>query len=287
MRPDLFDPHTIHFHGFPNAASVFDGEPMASIGVTQNNSLTYFYDLQRAGDLHVPLPPGGRPSTCRWACWATSTSCPRRTTSPTARSWATFTHHTGYKYVYNDGDGSTYYDVEIPIQMSGFDPVFHAADLGIQPPPFATMVDVYPMLNGRGYPDTVNPAGIMNNRSSLLGQRREQGGPENPRPHHVHARPEGPPAHLEPGHDGVQHPDRPGSPHEGRGHGGPPPARVPTTPDGTPGKNMYYLHADHQPGRRRGERRHRRHEQRPRGDLLPLQHEPEEPATTTSRTTAA
>ena len=27
MRPDLFDPHTVHFHGFPNAASVFDGVP--------------------------------------------------------------------------------------------------------------------------------------------------------------------------------------------------------------------------------------------------------------------
>ncbi|MEA3275886.1 MAG: hypothetical protein U9Q81_11460, partial [Pseudomonadota bacterium] len=23
IRPDLFDPHTVHFHGFPNAATVF------------------------------------------------------------------------------------------------------------------------------------------------------------------------------------------------------------------------------------------------------------------------
>ena len=28
-----------------------------------------------------------------------------------------FTHHTGDKYVYNDGDGSTFYDVEYPIQI--------------------------------------------------------------------------------------------------------------------------------------------------------------------------
>src|ERR1019366_6358567 len=29
------------------------------------------------------------------------------------------------KYVYNDGDGSTAYDVEYPLQMHGFDPNFH------------------------------------------------------------------------------------------------------------------------------------------------------------------
>ena len=28
-------------------------------------------------------------------------------------------------YAYNDGDGSTYYDVEYPIQIHGFDPTFH------------------------------------------------------------------------------------------------------------------------------------------------------------------
>src|SRR4030067_648612 len=27
IRPDLFDPHTVHFHGFPNASAVFDGLP--------------------------------------------------------------------------------------------------------------------------------------------------------------------------------------------------------------------------------------------------------------------
>ena len=25
MRPDLFDPHSVHFHGYPNASAVFDG----------------------------------------------------------------------------------------------------------------------------------------------------------------------------------------------------------------------------------------------------------------------
>jgi FtsP/CotA-like multicopper oxidase with cupredoxin domain len=66
-----------------------------------------------------------------------------------------FVHTTGNKYAYNDGDGSTRYDVEAPIQMSSFDSAFHDASESVQPLPFALMRDDYPMLNGRGYPDTV------------------------------------------------------------------------------------------------------------------------------------
>jgi hypothetical protein len=68
----------------------------------------------------------------------------------------------GDKYVYNDGDGSTYYDVDYPIQIGSMDPDFHDASEGVQPLPFALMVDKFPMLNGRGYPDTINPSPIMN-----------------------------------------------------------------------------------------------------------------------------
>jgi hypothetical protein len=59
-------------------------------------------------------------------------------------------------YAYNDNDGSTGYDVEYPIQIGSFDPGFHDASETVQPLPFATMDDRYAMLNGRGYPDTVN-----------------------------------------------------------------------------------------------------------------------------------
>jgi len=69
----------------------------------------------------------------------------------------------GYsKFAYNDGDGSTGYDVTYPIQIVSFDPNFHEADMTFQPPPFAVMKDTYPMLNGRGYPDTVNTGIILN-----------------------------------------------------------------------------------------------------------------------------
>jgi len=64
----------------------------------------------------------------------------------------------GYnKFVYNDEDGSTGYDVEVPIQLGSFDRDFHDASWSVQPLPFAAMWDDYPMINGRGYPDTVNP----------------------------------------------------------------------------------------------------------------------------------
>jgi hypothetical protein len=64
----------------------------------------------------------------------------------------------GDRYVYNDGDGSTRYDKDYLIQIISFDPNFHDADLNIQPLNFAGMIDVYPLINGRGYPDTINPS---------------------------------------------------------------------------------------------------------------------------------
>ena len=51
-------------------------------------------------------------------------------------------------YAYNDGDGSTRYDVEYAIQMAGFDPDFHTADLTFQALPFSAMKDRYFLLNG-------------------------------------------------------------------------------------------------------------------------------------------
>ncbi|MEW5729402.1 MAG: multicopper oxidase domain-containing protein, partial [Pseudomonadota bacterium] len=73
----------------------------------------------------------------------------------------------GDKYVYNDGDGKTRYDVEYPIQLAGFDSSFHEASVSTQPLPFALMRDDYPLINGRGYPDTVNPDPIANEEGKL------------------------------------------------------------------------------------------------------------------------
>src|SRR5260370_31071216 len=70
-----------------------------------------------------------------------------------------FPNATGYKYVYNDGDGSTRYDVDVPIQIHGFDPNFHFVGMTFNPEGFADMKDKYFLLNGRSYPDTVGVVG--------------------------------------------------------------------------------------------------------------------------------
>ena len=71
----------------------------------------------------------------------------------------------GGKYAYNDGDGTTAYDVEYPIQIHGFDPNFHFVGMTFNPENFSGMKDKYFLLNGRSYPDTVTP-GPMATQSS-------------------------------------------------------------------------------------------------------------------------
>ena len=44
--------------------------------------------------------------------------------------------------------------------MMGFDPNFHYVGMTFNPEAFADMKDKYFLLNGRGYPDTVNPGPI-------------------------------------------------------------------------------------------------------------------------------
>jgi len=149
MRPDLFDPHTVHWHGFPNASTVFDGEPMASIAINPGASLTYYYKV-----------PG--PGTYMYHCHVEATEHMQMGMLGNLYVIPLQEDGTiigGYsKFAYNDGDGSTGYDVDYPIQISSIDPLFHDANLNVQPLPFATMTDTYPLINGRGYPDTINPS---------------------------------------------------------------------------------------------------------------------------------
>lgn len=159
IRPDLADPHTVHFHGFPNASDYFDGVPDATISINMGASLTYYYNIVE-------------PGTYMYHCHVEATEHmqmgmlgnlyvnPAQNKLVNGTNLNGFTHLDGNRYVYNDGDGSTFFDVDFPIQIASFDPDFHDASLTVQPLPFANMKDRYGMLNGRGYPDTVNP-GIL------------------------------------------------------------------------------------------------------------------------------
>ena len=49
MRPDLFEEHTVHFHGYPNASSYYDGVPDATWAINIGGSATYYYLAPDAG----------------------------------------------------------------------------------------------------------------------------------------------------------------------------------------------------------------------------------------------
>jgi len=162
-RPDLFDSHTVHWHGFPQASSFFDGEPMASFGINMGFTLTYFYNV-------------AEPGTFMYHCHMEATEhmqmgmlgnlyvTPKQDGTSISYGGKTYT-----KFAYNDcstvGDtmcGSTGYDVAYPIQIHAFDPDFHDASRNVGVLNFAGLYDQYGMLNGRGYPDTINTGNILN-----------------------------------------------------------------------------------------------------------------------------
>jgi FtsP/CotA-like multicopper oxidase with cupredoxin domain len=156
MRPDLFDAHSVHWHGFPNAGYIFDGEPMASISINQGSSITYFYNVVEPGTYlyhcHVEAS-----EHMQMGMLGNLYVTPRQDGTPITYQGRIYT-----QFAYNDGDGSTGYDVAFPIQISGMDSEFHDNSINIQPLGFATMKDTYLLLNGRGYPLTTDPA-IFNN----------------------------------------------------------------------------------------------------------------------------
>jgi hypothetical protein len=209
MRPDLFEQHTIHFHGYPNASSVYDGVPDASVAINIGGSFTYYYLAPDAGTYfwhcHITPPehlqmgmvgqlyvrprqnrvpstgnlytylgyqngiglPAGSTADLRTACNpASDILC--SATMPAVNTGATQGLDklgNPQKYVYNDGDASTAYDVEYPLQIHGFDPNFHFVGMTFNPEAFADMKDKFFLLNGRSYPDTVTP-GPMATQSS-------------------------------------------------------------------------------------------------------------------------
>jgi len=193
MRPDLFEQHTVHFHGYPNASAFYDGVPDASVAINIGGSFTYYYLAPDAGTYfwhcHITPPEhlqmgmvgqlyvrprqnrvpvgqglytylGYQQNDLRTACPLSSDTVHSdilcSNPLPAGGSAVnTATRVSTGGYAYNDGDGSTYYDVEYPLQIHGFDPNFHFVGMTFNPEGFADMKDKYFLLNGRSYPDTV------------------------------------------------------------------------------------------------------------------------------------
>jgi len=230
MRPDLFEQHTVHWHGYPNASSFYDGVPDASLAINIGGTFTYYYLAPDAGTYfwhcHITPPehlqmgmvgqlfvrprqnrvpvgsslyqsaagckavPGiqggacpagdtvgsaymGQQSDLRTACNPSadilcSVPLPQAPSGgvgmvqgayATADPLGRYQAGDRFKYVYNDGDGSTRYDIDVPIQIHGFDPNFHFVGMTFNAEPFSDMKDKYFLLNGRSYPDTIGVAG--------------------------------------------------------------------------------------------------------------------------------
>jgi FtsP/CotA-like multicopper oxidase with cupredoxin domain len=162
MRPDLFDPHTVHYHGFPNAATVFDGVPEVSVSINMGSTLTYYYNVVEPGTYiyhcHVEATEHmemGMLANLYVHARQDATGCSGPVPCPVGTRKGGAAPGAPYGYAYNDNDGTTAYDVEAPIQVSGFDSKFHDAHIQVQPLPFSTLETDYPQINGRGYPDTV------------------------------------------------------------------------------------------------------------------------------------
>jgi hypothetical protein len=194
MRPDLFEQHTVHFHGYPNASAFYDGVPDASVAINIAASFTYYYLAPDAGTYfwhcHITPPEhlqmgmvgqlyvrprqnrvavganlyaarGQQDLDLRTACISANDILCSHPLPAGGSATTGATRAASGNYAYNDGDGSTYYDVEYPLQLHGFDPNFHFVGMTFNPEGFADMKDKYFLINGRSYPDTVTQGSLQ------------------------------------------------------------------------------------------------------------------------------
>jgi hypothetical protein len=147
LRPDLFDAHTLHWHGFRNVIPFFDGEPTGSVSVPAGTVFRYVYKPRDPGTYmyhchvedveHVHMGMNGivfvRPMQ-------------------NGQNLGGFT-----KFLYNDGDGSTGHHREYALHLSEVWAESHWADAHIQLPEWSDYRADFALMNGRVYPDTVAP----------------------------------------------------------------------------------------------------------------------------------
>ncbi len=141
MRPDLFDAHTLHWHGFRNVIPFFDGEPTGSVSVPAGTVFRYVYRPREAGTYmyhchvedveHVTMGMNGLVFVR-----------PKMNTA-------------AQKYLYNDV--STAYDREYALHLSEVWAEAHWADAHIQLPEWSDYKADFALINGRTYPDTLGP----------------------------------------------------------------------------------------------------------------------------------
>ena len=165
QRPDLFDAHTLHWHGFRNVIPFFDGEPTGSVSVPAGSLFTYAYR---------PRDPG----TYMYHCHVedvehvqmgmTGLVFVHALQDATGAAGAPIARNKGGAasapkgYAYNDGYAltnplSTAYDREYSMFLSEVWSEAHWCDAHIQLPEWSDYHPDFSLLNGRVYPDTIAP----------------------------------------------------------------------------------------------------------------------------------
>jgi FtsP/CotA-like multicopper oxidase with cupredoxin domain len=152
LRPDLFDAHTLHWHGFRNVIPFFDGEPTGSVSVPAGREFSYVYR---------PRDPG----TYMYHCHVEDVEHVHMGMTGMVfvrplQDGNTSLYPSG-RYMYNDGDGSTGFDREFAMFLSEVWAEAHWADAHIQLPEWSDYHPDFSMLNGRVYPATIAPNGSV------------------------------------------------------------------------------------------------------------------------------
>jgi len=147
QRPDLTDAHTIHWHGFDIPSPLNDGVPEVSVAVPIGKQLTYFYRPHREG-------------TYMYHCHFEDVEHVQMgmTGIVFVRPIQDGTQIGGFsKFAYNDGDGSTGYHRHFAILLNEVWSNFHDGDRDIQESIATDYEPQWFTLNGRCYPQTLQP----------------------------------------------------------------------------------------------------------------------------------
>ncbi len=195
MRPDLFEQHTVHFHGYPNASSFYDGVPDASVAINIGGSFTYYYlapdagtyfwhchitppehlQMGMVGQLYVrprqnrvapaAQPLRGTPGSSRRDPRTRLAISPPTSCAPTPLPAVEYRMRLDSRSrqrlcLQRRRRLDLRTTSSIPSRFTASIPNFHFVGMTFNPEGFADMKDKYFLLNGRSYPDTVNTTGI-------------------------------------------------------------------------------------------------------------------------------
>ena len=132
------DNHTLHFHGFPNQIVYFDGVPDNSLAVPPGRELIYRY---------LPQDPG----TYMYHCHVDDVEHVHMG----LQGMVFVRPKLGVNFAYNDP--ATHFDRQFAIHLEEIDNHAHWNDNHNQDTDWSEYKAAFRLMNGRGWPDTIEP----------------------------------------------------------------------------------------------------------------------------------